>query len=61
MILLTRVQLQLSLDFHKIQVSFLFFSLLAAQGMAPADGTCASAQIFGRSGVGFIRKEEESI
>jgi len=55
------MQLQLSLDFHKIQVSFLFFSLLAAQGMAPADGTCASAQIFGRSGVGFIRKEEESI
>jgi hypothetical protein len=29
--------------------------------MAPADGTCASAQIFGRSGVGFIMKEEESI
>jgi hypothetical protein len=54
------VQLQLSLDFHKIQVSFLFFPLLAAQGMAPADGTCASAQFFGRT-VGFIRKEEESI
>jgi len=51
------VQLQLSLDFHKIQVSFLFFPLLAAQGMAPADGTCRG----GKRMIVVCRKEGKDV